>query len=205
MIRRWLLALAMVLFVAAPAQASEWVDPSLRPDGHLLPTSGWEADAFVPGSSWDDYLTHGELAWVREHGLHRSAMALVRQRATAPPPVAAGMPNGRPLTPAGSNLAPALPAVPGGAEAWRGLVEAYFAPGDVAWALRVIQCESRGNPGATNASSGAAGLFQQLPRYWPERAAAAGWAGASPYDPEANVAVSAWLFYTGGPGHWVCK
>lgn len=66
----------------------------------------------------------------------------------------------------------------------------------------VMRYESGGNPTATNQQSGAAGLFQHLPKYWGSRSAKAGWAGASIYDPEANVAVAAWLWSTGGWGHW---
>ena len=93
--------------------------------------------------------------------------------------------------------------VPPGTEPWVGLVEASFAAGDVGQALMVISCESGGNPSATNASSGAAGLFQHLPKYWAERSAAAGWEGADIYDPAANIAVAAWLVYEGGGwSHW---
>lgn len=94
-----------------------------------------------------------------------------------------------------------------GVEQWRSLVEKYFHPEDVTWALRVMQCESGGNPNAKNSHSSASGLFQHLARYWPERSVKAGWAGASIWDPEANIAVAAWLFYAphGGPSHWTCK
>jgi hypothetical protein len=68
--------------------------------------------------------------------------------------------------------------------------------------LRVISCESGGDPNAQNPRSGAAGLFQHLPAYWEARAAAAGMSGASIFDPIANVAVSAYLVYTDGWGHW---
>ena len=79
----------------------------------------------------------------------------------------------------------------------------HFDPEDVHWAIDVMNCESNGDPHATNPSSGAAGLFQHMPRYWPERSAAAGIPGASVYDPEANVIVAAWLFYHGGGSrHW---
>lgn len=88
-----------------------------------------------------------------------------------------------------------------GAEAWRPLVERYFAATDVETALCLIWHESRGDPGAVNSSSGASGLFQHLPRYWPERSIAAGWSGASIFDPEANVAVAAWL-RADGWHHW---
>lgn len=93
-----------------------------------------------------------------------------------------------------------------GAERWRRLVERYFEPDDVPWALRVMDCESRGDPWAKNPSSSASGLFQHLARFWPKRSLKAGWAGSSIFDPQANVAVAAWLFYDGGgKRHWVCK
>ena len=95
----------------------------------------------------------------------------------------------------------------GNVEQWRPLVARYFSPGDVDTAMRVLNCETggTGNPNSYNERSGASGLFQQLPKYWASRSAKAGWAGASIMDPEANVAVSAWLRYFGGGwGHWTC-
>lgn len=95
-----------------------------------------------------------------------------------------------------------------GSEGWRPLVELFFEADDVDKAIRIMECESRGDPGARNPSSGAAGLFQHMPGYWSSRSAAAGYGGASIYDPEANVAVAAWLVYDysgGGWQHWVCK
>lgn len=87
----------------------------------------------------------------------------------------------------------------------RDLAARYFVASDVERAVRVARCESGFNPSAVNGSSGAAGLFQHLPRYWKDRAAAAGWAGADILNAEANTAVSAWLVYEGGGwGHWVC-
>lgn len=100
---------------------------------------------------------------------------------------------------------PRLRTIPPSVEQWRPLVEAYFPSGYVNWAMQVMTCESGGDPTATNRSSGAAGLFQFLPRYWAGRAASAGFAGASPYDPTANVATAAWLLETGGESHWECK
>ncbi|NQV05975.1 transglycosylase SLT domain-containing protein [bacterium] len=78
-------------------------------------------------------------------------------------------------------------------ERWRPLVGEYFRNRHVEQALSVMQCESGGDPKITNTSSGAAGLFQHIPRYWPERARAIGMPNASPYDAEANIAASAWL------------
>lgn len=88
-----------------------------------------------------------------------------------------------------------------GVEQWRSLVARYFAPGDVDLALRIIGCESQGVALAKNPTSSASGLFQHLGRYWPERSAAAGWVGANIFDPEANVAVAAWLRGDGWH-HW---
>jgi len=93
--------------------------------------------------------------------------------------------------------------VPPGTESWVGLVQAYFASDDFQRALNVIYCESNGNPDAANPYSGAAGLFQHLPRFWNERTTSAGYAGANIYDPTANAGVAAWLvYYGGGWSHW---
>lgn len=102
--------------------------------------------------------------------------------------------------------APAQPRralVPQNVEVWRPLVTAYFGPGEVERALRVLYCESSGDPNAKNPTSSASGLFQHLGRFWAERSVDAGWAGADIFDPEANVAVAAWLVYeAGGWSHW---
>jgi hypothetical protein len=88
-------------------------------------------------------------------------------------------------------------------EDWRPLVEVFFEPGDVDRALRVIACESRGEPSAKNPSSTASGLFQHLASQWRSRSAQAGWGGSDVFDPVANVAVAAWLVYEGGGwSHW---
>lgn len=70
--------------------------------------------------------------------------------------------------------------------------------------VRVLGCESGHNPRAVNASSGALGLGQHLPRYWGARAAALGYPYSAWSDARANARVSAWLWRTSGPQHWVC-
>ncbi len=90
-------------------------------------------------------------------------------------------------------------------ERWRPLVTRYFQASDVEWALKIIACESGGNPDAANPTSSARGLLQHLGRFWPQRSEAAGWAGASILDPEANIAVGAWLLAKNGKASWVCK
>ena len=55
-----------------------------------------------------------------------------------------------------------------------------------------------------NPSSGSAGWYQHLPKFWDERSVAAGVPGASMFDPVANVIVAAHLVYETpqGRGHW---
>ena len=88
----------------------------------------------------------------------------------------------------------------------RSVIALFFKPEDVDEALRIAKCESTLIPDNVNPASGAAGLFQQLPKYWSERAAAAGWgANADILDPYANTAVAAWLkYHAGGWSHWTC-
>jgi hypothetical protein len=88
---------------------------------------------------------------------------------------------------------------------WRPIVEMYFPEDWVDWGLRVIECESHGDPEAKNPTSTASGLFQHLGSLWDGRTAAAGWDGADIFDPIANIAMAAWLLDNGGPNHWVCK
>ncbi len=97
----------------------------------------------------------------------------------------------------------------GSVEQWRGLVATYFRAGDVDRAMRIMQCESGGDPNVMHDFSNpasASGLFQHLGKYWVVRSAAAGYAGVSIFDPTANVAVAAWLRdQPGGWSHWVCR
>ena len=71
--------------------------------------------------------------------------------------------------------------------------------------MRVMWCETRGDPDAVNAESGASGLMQHIPRYWDDRARFAGFQGASPFDPIANIYASVWLLDVGGWSHWEGK
>ena len=88
---------------------------------------------------------------------------------------------------------------PADVESWRPLVAAYFPPDRVDQALKVIWCESRGDPSAKNPNSTASGLFQVLRGWWSGE-----WSTAipafDPFDPEANVAAAAKI--AGGPRYW---
>jgi septal ring factor EnvC (AmiA/AmiB activator) len=94
---------------------------------------------------------------------------------------------------------------PPAVERWRSLVAAYFPGSRVDEALAIIDCESLGDPDAYNPYSGASGLFQFLPATWASTSPKAGFSGASPFDPEANIGTAAWLanrYAEIGQGYW---
>jgi hypothetical protein len=71
--------------------------------------------------------------------------------------------------------------------------------------LRVAYCESRYDPLAYNGVLGASGLFQIIPGTWRANSVAAGYGGASVWDPVANANVAAWMFSKGQSYQWSCK
>lgn len=82
---------------------------------------------------------------------------------------------------------------PPAVEQWRSLVQQHFPSNRVEEALRIIGCESNGDPNAYNPYSGASGLFQFLPSTWASTAPMAGYAEASVFEPGPNVGSAAWL------------
>lgn len=79
---------------------------------------------------------------------------------------------------------------------------------DPDWFVRLAMCESTMTPTAVNTSyyenGHPSGLFQHLSGYWPARAEAHGYAGASVFDPVANANVTAAMWATGS--HlWECQ
>ncbi|MEX2280368.1 MAG: transglycosylase SLT domain-containing protein [Acidimicrobiia bacterium] len=88
----------------------------------------------------------------------------------------------------------------------RALVTEHFEAADVNRAIRVAWCVSAFNPSTINPATGASGLFQHLPENWAEYSTEAGFPEASVFDPEANIAVAAWMLYElpGGWSHWDC-
>lgn len=88
-----------------------------------------------------------------------------------------------------------------GVEQWRPLVAVYFPAEEVDRALRIMGCESNGDPYADNPRSTASGLFQFLDSTW----ARTPYAAASVYDPETNIAAAAWLWSVSGWAPWVCQ
>lgn len=81
-------------------------------------------------------------------------------------------------------------------ERWAPLVAEYFDHDDVDLALRIIACESGGQPNAKNRRSTASGLFQHLRGWWAGR-----WS-FDPFDPEQSIEYGAKLFYESGVGNW---
>ncbi|MGB5432122.1 MAG: hypothetical protein WBO21_03855 [Acidimicrobiia bacterium] len=100
-----------------------------------------------------------------------------------------------------SGYSPQWPADPGGrqnVENWRSTVAKYWPADRVDCVLGIIYRESGGDPTARNSSSNALGLMQHLGKYWPSRAAGAGFVDsngliASPYNGAANIAAGKWV------------
>ncbi len=96
-------------------------------------------------------------------------------------------------------------------EAWRPVVQAHFPAHLVEDALKIMQCESGGNPNAVNPYSGASGLYQFLPTTWAVASVKAGVGDRSVFDGEANIIAAAWLAgYYESRGYspwqpWACR
>ena len=72
--------------------------------------------------------------------------------------------------------------------------------------IRVMYCESGGRANAVNrGGSGASGLFQFMPPTFNANAKRVGLAGASIWDPNAQIIVATAMFANGQAGQWSCK
>ena len=95
----------------------------------------------------------------------------------------------------------------GTVEQWRTLIALHF-PNEIDTAMRIIACESGGNPNAKNGSSTAAGLWQFLRSTWDRAARSTGsptYAQGGPYDPVWATINAAWLRARGsGWNQWEC-
>jgi hypothetical protein len=117
---------------------------------------------------------------------------------TAPPTTTTTTTTAPPTTTTTTTLppGPTTTLVAGGirdVEEWRPLVEASFPADRVEEALKVMKCESNGDPLAVNPRTNASGLFQFIPSTWNWASPLAGWNGTSVFDPDANVDTAAWL------------
>ncbi len=77
----------------------------------------------------------------------------------------------------------------------RRMIALYFQPEDVDRAVRIAWCASTFNAASVDVRSGGSGLFHIAAAGWSDLASAAGWRGTDPFDPEANVAVAAYIVY----------
>ncbi len=68
--------------------------------------------------------------------------------------------------------------------------------------VRIGKCESGLRADALNPTSGAAGLFQHIDTTWVANSRRYGWAGASPFNPEASANVAAAMVAHGNIGAW---
>ena len=80
-------------------------------------------------------------------------------------------------------------------EWWGPALEAGWPPAEMPTLDRVMWCESRCRPDATN-PSGARGLMQVLARYFP--------AGADPLEPATNLAQALEVWHAQGWRGWTC-
>lgn len=99
--------------------------------------------------------------------------------------------------PSGSDVATPPPIT--GVEQWRPLVAAYFPPNHVDRMLRIMQCESGGNPNAWNRKTNDRGLFQIHQAIWQKA-----WPGDH-FNPYVNVAVAYQIWLEQGYQAWVCR
>jgi len=205
------IALAIVIFSVGMVPAASATE-SIQQSCVHGDAAGTALAVFPEDRGWlDVWFTHGELDYVMANGLTDGMYQCMLDRMEAGEKLAAA-PISATASPAKDNGDSTVVSVSSGVEQWRPLVETYFPSDWVEWALRIMQCESGGDPNAKNPHSSASGLFQHLARLWPGRAKAAGWTGASVFNPEANIAVAAWLLHHGGrngpwtgTNHWECK
>ena len=74
-------------------------------------------------------------------------------------------------------------------------------PGGASTALAIADRESQFRPNAYN-SSGCAGIYQHMLRYWPGRAAAYGFSGWSAFNARANIIVTMRMVQQDGWSAW---
>jgi hypothetical protein len=84
----------------------------------------------------------------------------------------------------------------------RELAGRFFPPEELDKAVLVAWCESKYDPNAYNPVAPYGGLYQHAEIYWPPRATAAGYPGASIFNAEANTAASHWLWMISGWQPW---
>lgn len=87
----------------------------------------------------------------------------------------------------------------GNVEQWRSIVAYFWPAAHVGRMLRIMRCESGGNPNALNASTDVRGLFQVRYPFWSKL-----WPG-NYYDPWTNAAIAYQVWLIQGYRAWACK
>ena len=169
-----------IVTVTAPAEILAEVDQYV----------GW-SQVVVAGSAGESKVTFN-VRWVNGVETERAIVATVELTAPVAQVVYVGI-KPKPAPPAPSEIASII----------RAAADRYGVSADTL--LRVAYCESRYDPLAFNGILGASGLFQIIPGTWRANSAAAGYGGASVWDPVANANVAAWMFSRGQARQWACK
>jgi hypothetical protein len=173
------MSLVVALLLATTAPSQPVAVPAVPP---APPATQVMVDAVVA------YRSQLMLEWLHDlNGPYREARPVVASKRVTAEPRTAAPPGGN--TGMGTNV-----------EQWRPLVEAHFGA-NTDGALRVMDCESGGNPTAYNTSSGASGLFQFLGSTW-RRVGGEG----DVFDPAENIARAATLSKGGTDWRqWTCQ
>jgi hypothetical protein len=141
----------------------------------------WSAQEITPGTL-DEWLDMAE----------RHPCRLIPCPPEASPTIKASIFRADPIPVAPGLFAPAV-------ERWRALVASYFPPETVERMLRVLRCESGGDPSIANREgSGALGLLQIMP-FWQKTYP------GDYTDPETNIRIARLIWDRQGWGAWVCK
>jgi soluble lytic murein transglycosylase-like protein len=186
---RWLLAAAVVLFVAPVASV-------LSAQGAPRPTAADPAAISQIAGQARNILSPTSYA---------VTMPLQEARVTPPPtPV--------PVVAAGPAASLSVASSPYGSSFWQPVAEPpvgtikqiIWAAGQkynvsYSWLLSVAECESGLDPTAVNRSSGASGLFQFMP------ATFYGHGGTDIWNPTQQADIAAKMFSIGESSEWVCK
>lgn len=90
--------------------------------------------------------------------------------------------------------------VPERASRWEGLAYAYWPEEEIATVLRIIECESNGDPQAVNPRSGASGLMQVMP-FWADHF---GYEREDLLDPSLNMEMAVLVWQEQGWEAWSC-
>lgn len=193
--RKGLVILALVMVMAGPAVATE-NEPIPLPDVTVWYLAAWHQAWALEATGMLTLDLLGVWRWYRDNYPCQATLPC------PPPPQKVTRSTIRAVAePSGVDTG-----MGGDVEQWRSLVAAYFPAEQVDAALRIMACESGGNPNAYN-PSGASGLMQVLSS-WADNF---GYAPADLFIPEVNLRIARYLYDDSINrglrlfSHWVCR